>query len=119
MSIAENIKALRESHGMNQAEFGAIAGVTDKAVSTWEKGIKIPRMGAIQKLADYFGIKKSDIIEDETTLDTIIKSTTVTGREYIIISLYRQLDVEDQVQVEDFVKFKWMQAKDKKENIVG
>lgn len=68
MTIAENIRNLRESHGMSQAEFGAIAGVSDKAVSTWEKGIKTPRMGAIQKLADYFGIRKSDIIEDNSDL---------------------------------------------------
>lgn len=63
MSMASNIKHLRESHGMSQAEFGNIAGVTDKAVSSWETGKKEPRMGAIQKLADYFGIRKSDIIE--------------------------------------------------------
>lgn len=68
MSIAENIKKLRLSHGMSQAEFGAIAGVTDKAVSTWETGAKAPRMGAITRLAEHFGISKSDIIEDEGAL---------------------------------------------------
>ena len=64
MSIGENIKRLREMHGMNQSELANIAGVTDKAVSTWENDLKIPRMGAIQKIADYFGISKSAIIED-------------------------------------------------------
>ncbi|MDO5378767.1 MAG: XRE family transcriptional regulator [Clostridia bacterium] len=66
MSIGQNIKRLRESHGMSQLQIAEIAGVTDKAVSTWENDVKIPRMGAIQRLADYFGITKSDIIEDET-----------------------------------------------------
>ncbi len=65
MSIAYNIKRLRESHDLTQTEFGEIAGVTDKAVSSWETGAKTPRMGAIQKIADYFHINKSDIIEDE------------------------------------------------------
>lgn len=65
MSIGQNIKRLRESHGMSQLQIAEIAGVTDKAVSTWENDVKIPRMGAIQRLADYFGITKSDIIEDE------------------------------------------------------
>lgn len=65
MPIAENIKRLRNSHNLTQAELGEIAGVTDKAVSTWEKGEKIPRMGAIQKMADYFGVSKSNIIEDD------------------------------------------------------
>ena len=65
MGIAENIKALREQHNMTQAEFGKIAGVSDKAVSTWENGTAEPRMGAIQKIADYFHIPKSVLIEDK------------------------------------------------------
>lgn len=64
MSIADNIKRLRESHGLNQSEFGRIAGVSDKAVSTWENGLKTPRMGAVQKLSDHFGIPKSEILDD-------------------------------------------------------
>lgn len=65
MSIGENIKKLREKHNLSQKELGEIAGVSDKAVSTWENGLKEPRMGAIQKIADHFGILKSDIIEDK------------------------------------------------------
>lgn len=68
MSIATNIKELRLKHGLSQKEFAKIAGVSDKAVSTWENGTKEPRMGTIQKIADYFGLKKSDIIEDKDTL---------------------------------------------------
>lgn len=64
MGISENIKLLREQYGLSQKELGQIAGVSDKAVSTWEQGIKEPRMGAIQKMADHFGIQKSNIIED-------------------------------------------------------
>lgn len=64
MSIGENIKRLRELRGLSQREFGEIAGVTDKAVSTWENKIKEPRMGSIQRIADYFGLQKSNIIED-------------------------------------------------------
>lgn len=64
MGISENIKLLREQYGLSQKELGQIAGVSDKAVSTWEQAIKEPRMGAIQKIADHFGIQKSNIIED-------------------------------------------------------
>ena len=65
MSIGKNIKKLREIHNLSQKDLAEIAGVTDKAVSTWENGIKDPRMGSIQKIADHFGILKSDIIEDK------------------------------------------------------
>ena len=64
MGIGENIKLLREKYGLSQKELGLIAGVSDKAVSTWEQGLKEPRMGAIQKIADHFGLQKSNIIEE-------------------------------------------------------
>ena len=64
MSIAENIKRLREQHGLTQEELGEIAGVSAKAVSKWESGQADPRMGAVQKLADHFHISKSVIIDD-------------------------------------------------------
>lgn len=64
MSIAENIKKIRLEHELSQADLGKIAGVSDKAVSTWELGIKIPRMGAVEKMANYFGIPKSAILDD-------------------------------------------------------
>lgn len=72
MSIAENIKRIRTEHGLSQAELGKIAGVSDKAVSTWELGIKTPRMGAVEKMANYFGIAKSAIVDD-------VQSTSATS----------------------------------------
>ena len=85
MSIASNIKRLRESHGMSQLEFGNIAGVTDKAVSTWETGKKEPRMGAIQKIADHFGLKKSDIIEDSDSTSFKIPSNATPATDVPMI----------------------------------
>ncbi|MBR2674320.1 MAG: helix-turn-helix transcriptional regulator [Mogibacterium sp.] len=64
MSIGDNIKFLRESKNLTQIEFGKIAGVSDKAVSTWENGTAEPRMGAIQRIADYFGVSKGWIVDD-------------------------------------------------------
>ena len=64
MSIGNNIKNLRLSHGLSQLQLAEIAGTTDKAVSSWENNISVPRMGVIEKLSAYFKISKSDIIED-------------------------------------------------------
>lgn len=78
MSIGKNIKRLREIHNLSQKELGEIAGVSDKAVSTWENGTKEPRMGAIQKIADHFGILKSDIIEGDK-ISLLNKSGRIEG----------------------------------------
>ena len=65
MSISDNIKRLREKYNLTQIELGKIAGVSDKAVSSWENGTAEPRIGAVQKIADHFGIKKSEVIDDD------------------------------------------------------
>ena len=64
MSIGDNIKRLREQYNLTQDDIGKIAGVSYQAVSSWERGEREPRMGAIERLAEHFGIRKSDIIED-------------------------------------------------------
>lgn len=64
MGIRENIIKLRKQHGLTQEELAKIAGVSRGAVSQWEGGFSEPRMGAIQRMADYFKVKKSDLIED-------------------------------------------------------
>lgn len=56
MNLAQNLKKLRLAHGLSQKEFGAIVDVSDKAVSTWEKGIKEPRISTLLVLAEHFGV---------------------------------------------------------------
>lgn len=68
MNFGKNIKSLREEFALTQAEFGKILGVSDRAVSSWENNIKIPRMGTIQKIADFFNIPKSLLIDSNDIL---------------------------------------------------
>lgn len=116
MTISENIKNLRLKYGLSQKELGLIAGVTDKAVSTWEQGIKEPRMGAIQKMADHFGIKKSDIIEDQPVpTATTAKATDFSEREIPLIKKYRQLDADGKALVDSIIDTRLMQLGGKAE----
>lgn len=94
MSISYNIKALRIQHGMSQDEFGKIVGLTGKAVSTWENGIKEPRLGTIQKIADYFHISKSEIIEG-----TIKKEKPAAASDELIMKLYNKLTDENKKKI--------------------
>lgn len=64
MSIGQNIKRIRENAGMTQQQLAVVAGVTDKAVSMWELGTRAPRMGALQKISDYFHVAKSELIDE-------------------------------------------------------
>lgn len=64
MSVADNIKKLRNIFNITQKELSEIAGVTENAVSKWENGYSEPRMGAIERMAACYGISKMNIIED-------------------------------------------------------
>ena len=64
MDVSESIRKLRTDNNMTQRQFGAIAGVSDVAVSQWECGRAVPRMGAIQRLSDHFKVPKSAIMGD-------------------------------------------------------
>ena len=55
------------SSGKTQKELAEIVGVTAPTFNEWIKGKKFPRIDKVQKLADYFGIQKSDLIEERLT----------------------------------------------------
>ena len=75
MSIADNIKQLRDIYNVTQRELAEVAGVTENAVSKWENGYAEPRMGAIERMAACYGLSKMNIIEDAgmTLIDPITK----------------------------------------------
>lgn len=68
MGIAENIRRIRTKSGLTQEEFGKAVGVSAMAVSQWENGRAVPRMGAVQAISDHFNISKSEIIDEEPQL---------------------------------------------------
>ena len=61
--IGDNIRRLRERASMSQLELASSIGVTPTAVSAWETGVRTPRMGPLQKIADYFKVSTAEIIE--------------------------------------------------------
>lgn len=63
--FARNLNRFLEINGKNQADIATLLNVSQAAVSNWCKGIKMPRMDKVQALADYFGVNKSDLLEDK------------------------------------------------------
>lgn len=62
--FANNLNYYMKACGKNQADLITDLGINKSTISTWCKAKKMPRMGTIQTLADYFGINKSDLIEE-------------------------------------------------------
>lgn len=63
--FARNLMNYMQEYGKTQKEIAEIVGVSAPTVNEWIKAKKYPRIDKIEKLAHYFGILKSDLIEDK------------------------------------------------------
>lgn len=63
--FAKNLRYYLSLSGKTQKELAQIIGVSAPTMHEWCKGKKTPRMDKVEKLANYFGILKSDLIEDK------------------------------------------------------
>lgn len=69
--IAKNLKRLMDDRELSNVELSEIIGVSESTVGKWLLEKSIPRMGAIEKLASYFHINKSDLLEDRSNAKEI------------------------------------------------
>lgn len=65
--FAKNLRYYMGVSGKNQKELAEVAGVSAPTFNEWINAKKFPRIDKIQKLADFFGIMKSDLIEEKLT----------------------------------------------------
>lgn len=64
--FAKNLSYYLEKTGRTQKEVAEMLEVSTSTFNDWVKGKKYPRMDKVEKLAAYFGILKSDLIEEKT-----------------------------------------------------
>ena len=64
--FAKNLRKYMESKGITQKELAEKIGVSAPTMNDWLQAKKYPRIDKIEKLADYFGVLKSDLIEEKS-----------------------------------------------------
>ena len=57
------IASLRKESGLTQSELAGKMGVTDKAVSKWERDVCCPDVSTIPKLAELFEVSVDDLMQ--------------------------------------------------------
>lgn len=65
-TMAKNLSYYVERSGKSQKEISEELGFSRTIFNEWLKGKKYPRIDKIEIMANYFGILKSDLIEDKT-----------------------------------------------------
>ena len=64
--LARNLQHYIERSGKDRRELAEIWGFPYSTLTEWINGRKYPRIDKIEIMANYFGIQKSDLIEENT-----------------------------------------------------
>ncbi len=68
------ISSLRKEKGMTQLELAEKMGVTDKAVSKWERDLSFPDISSIPKLAEIFDVSVDELMQIKAEPENINKN---------------------------------------------
>lgn len=63
--FAKNLSYYIERSGKTQKELALKWGIATSTLNNWVMGKKYPRMDKVEMMANYFGILKSDLIEEK------------------------------------------------------
>lgn len=102
--FANNLKRFMKLYGMSQRELAKLCDVSQQSVSLWLAGDRLPRMGKLQIIADYFGVLKSELLEDNTS-DSIDRTQRIK-KLYSIISDLTDEEADDILRYAEFIKSK-------------
>lgn len=101
------ISSLRKENGMTQLELAEKMGVTDKAVSKWERDLSCPDLNFLPKLAELFHISVDELMQVKTTsaastnkenirdiVQLIFKALALAmGVSTVVLSVLKQIDI--------------------------
>ena len=96
--FAINLSHYIDKHGKEQKEIAEIVGVAPSTFNAWVKGKKYPRMDKVELLANYFGILKSDLIEEPNSKYSQ-RTVSITGGEQKLLELFRRVPENQQQMV--------------------
>ena len=63
--FAENLRRYMAEYNLERTDIAKITGKSYTTVNDWYNGVTYPRIDSIEKLANHFGISKSDLIEKQ------------------------------------------------------
>ena len=95
--FASNLNRLMVSHRKSRKDLSDALGISYFTITAWVNGTKYPRMDKVEMLANYFGVLKSDLIEEkEESKQTPPEEPILTEGEKLLLDLFRQIPEDAQ-----------------------
>ena len=73
IKIGKFIAAKRKEKSLTQAEVAESLGITDRAVSKWERGLALPDASIMLNLCSILGISITELLTGEETMEANYK----------------------------------------------
>lgn len=108
-TMGSMIAELRKQQGMTQLELAVKMGVTDKAVSKWERDLSCPDINSLPDLAEILGVSVDELMqikrEAETPkkgsaeiVETVLKALTLAmGVAVAVLSIMDAIDTKSAI----------------------
>ena len=89
--FAKNLAYYLARSGRDQKEVAETLGVAPSTFNEWMKAKKYPRIDKIEMLANYFGVLKSDLIEEVREDGYSPAEPQLTEGEQMMLELFRRI----------------------------
>jgi transcriptional regulator with XRE-family HTH domain len=100
--FASNLKRQMELKGKSRNDISTALGISYFTITDWVKGKKYPRMDKVEMLANYFGIPKSDLIEDKKESSPV--EIQLNEGEKLLLELFRKIPEDQQGLVLNLIR---------------
>lgn len=78
--FSKNLSYFLSLNDMQQKDLAKVLGVQPSTVTNWIKQTSMPQVSTIQKIADYFKIGKSDLVDEKLEDDPILDARIVSDK---------------------------------------
>ena len=104
--FASNLNRLMASHRKSRKDLSDALGISYFTITAWANGTKYPRMDKVEMLANYFGVLKSDLIEEKGDNKTLPspKEPKLSEGEEALLELFRLVPEDQQKMVLEMIR---------------
>ena len=80
MNFPEKLRKMRKDKGITQEELASSIFVSRTLISKYENGSVYPTKDNVQKLALYFNVPISSLIDEEDTIQLVLKQNDLSAK---------------------------------------
>ena len=97
--FSKNLSRCLKRFDKSQRELAHAVGVHPATICDWLKERTYPRMDKVQLVAEFFGISKSELVED-----SYVAKESVSGKEQKLLDLFHNVPEEHQDGLLDLIE---------------